>query len=190
MLRAGTGVDGDARGDELGKAADKILQHGGGTDDDVADGEHGAAFKKTGQEAVDHLQTLADETRQRRDEAQADQAEAELGHHHRKDHRGDAVLEMIQNMAAADQAEGHALLPNRRFQSGNGAWRCGFGGGGGWIAHGFEHPGVMECWVLSIRLRRDLSNALELFRVRTQSSALISQHLVAPVAHPPAWRSP
>ena len=64
MLRTGAGVDGDTGGDQLRIAADEILRHGGDADDDIADGEHGAAFEEVRQEAVNHLQSLADETRQ------------------------------------------------------------------------------------------------------------------------------
>ncbi len=116
VLRAGTGVDGDAGSDQLREAADEVLQHRRNSDDEVPDGEHGGAFEKIGEEAVDHLQALADEARQRRDKAESDEPEAELSHHHRKNYRGDAVLQVVQNMTTADQAERHALLPQCGFE--------------------------------------------------------------------------
>src|SRR5688500_19335274 len=136
VLRARSGVDGDAGGDELRVAADEILRHCGDSNDDIADGEHGGASEEIGQEAVDYLESLADKAGKRRKEAQRDQTEAELGHHHREYDGGDAVLQMVHNMATADQAEGHALLPQTGLEcKSTGGGRRGGSDGGGWSIH-------------------------------------------------------
>jgi hypothetical protein len=73
------------------------------------------------------LQALADEARQSGNESQLQQAEAEFLHHYRKDDRGDAVLQVIERMAGADQAQGETLLPVGDFGGRDGERRgCGW----------------------------------------------------------------
>src|SRR5437016_11906194 len=103
MLRARAGVDDDPRSQELRIAADEELRHGREPHDDIADAEHEGAFEKAGEKTVDHLETLADKIWDRGKHAQLKQTEAELLDHHRKDNGCDAVLEMIQCVAAADE---------------------------------------------------------------------------------------
>ena len=136
MLRAGTGVDGHPRRHQLRIIADEILRHCRRADHDIADSEHGGAPEKIRQKAVDHLQPLADETGESRKKSQSDQTEAELGHHDGKYDGGDAVLQMVQNVAAADQAQGHSLLPQACFERRR-RDRRNQGGvyGSGWITH-------------------------------------------------------
>src|SRR4029453_7700975 len=116
MLRARTGVDGDSCSQELGIAADEELRHSRETHDDIAYSKHDGAFEKAGEKTVNYLETLADKIGDRREYAKLKQTEAELLHHHGKDNGCDAVLEMIERVAATDEADGETFLPLGCFE--------------------------------------------------------------------------
>src|SRR6266508_2449658 len=117
MLRARSRIDGDASDQELRIVADENLRDRGDTDDHVAGSENHRAFEETGDQAVDHLKPLADEIGNCRKRAELKQAKAQLFHHYRKDHRGNAVLKMIERVTSADQSECKPFFPEARFES-------------------------------------------------------------------------
>ena len=75
MLRTGTGINDHARGQELRIAADKILQHGGYADNDIAGSQNSSPSEHSGDESIDNLQALPDKTRYRGDHSELKEAE-------------------------------------------------------------------------------------------------------------------
>jgi len=114
MLRARAGIDGDPGGQKLGVTADKELRHARQADDYIADAENHGPFEKTGDKAIDHLETLADKVRDSGQHPELEQAKAEIGHHHGEHHGRNTVLKMVERMATADKPQGETPL------------RCGF----------------------------------------------------------------
>ena len=70
MLRARSGIDGDAGDQQLRITADEILRHRRDANDHVAGAEDHRALEHTGEQAVDDLQSLADEIGNRRERAE------------------------------------------------------------------------------------------------------------------------
>jgi hypothetical protein len=85
------------------------MQHGGYADNDIAAPRSGPS-EHSGDESINNLQSLPDKTRHCGDHSELKEAETQLFHHHRKDDRGDAVLQMIQCVTGADEPEGETLL--------------------------------------------------------------------------------
>ena len=96
------------------------------------------------------------------------QTEPKLGHHHRKNHGCDAVLEMIQNMTPADQSESEPLLLIRGIED----LRAECDGSGRFCSLLIVHDGSVPCnkgafeyCTFCTRSRRHLSMTCTRFRV-------------------------
>src|SRR5262249_55353175 len=110
VLGTGTGVDDDPCGQELWIARDKILEHGGHADDDIAGSQNSGSSEHSPDESINNLQSLPDKTRHRGDHSELKEAETQLFHHDRINDRRDAVLQMVQCMAGADQSKSETFL--------------------------------------------------------------------------------
>ena len=95
MLRTRADVDGHSRNQQLRITADEVLQNRGNADDGVTDSQDDSTFEETGEKAVDDLQTLTDEIRNRREHTELYQPEAKLFHHDGEQNGSNAVLKVV-----------------------------------------------------------------------------------------------
>src|SRR5215510_13384254 len=87
----------------------RVLGTGTG-DDDIAGSQNSGSSEHSRDESINNLQSLPDKTRHCGDHSELKEAETQLSHHDRINDRRDAVLQMVQCMAGADQSKSETFL--------------------------------------------------------------------------------